>query len=392
MMVVRFLGESKVMFIILAIMGIVIGGGIRFYSLLNPDVDVVRASLVNEKDEFLNVLFVGIDSVEGSHRADVIMLITFDLKGKRVRVLSIPRDTRVRIPNRGWTKINHAYAYGGIDLLKETLREFIGLDVDHYITLDYKGFVRLVDLIGGVELYVEKNMRYKDKWAGFYINLNKGYQKLDGEKALQYVRFRNDPEGDIGRIRRQKKFLEAVFNKLSKEEVVKKLPSLALEAIKFVKTDFTPEQIFYLLSLFKNISLNQIKWFMVPGKPDLIDGVSYWLPDLDRLNLVLKSSFKEDRFVFEDERTITVEVLNGNGVYGGAASVARILEGYGYRIVRIGNADRFDYSITRVIDNTGEKVAIARKITEILGYGVFSSERKESQADITIILGKDMRR
>lgn len=390
-MVIRSILESKVVFIALALVGIVIGGGIRLYSFLNPDINAVKASLVQDETKPLNILFVGIDSVEGSHRADVIALITVDLNKRRVGVLSIPRDTRVRIPKRGWTKINHAYAYGGIDLLKETVEEFLAIQVNHYINMDYKGFIRLIDLIGGVELYVEKDMKYTDKWAGFYINLKKGYQKLDGNKALQYVRFRNDAEGDIGRIKRQKKFVEAMVDKLRKEEVLSKLPSLAIEAIRFVRTDLTPEQVMYLISFFRGFDLTAVKWEIVPGSPGFIDGVSYWLPDLEKLSSVKKKIILGEEDSIKEE-VITVEVLNGNGMLGAATNVAKILESYGYKVVKIGNADRLDYPVTKVMDNTGQNYVVAKKISEILGYGIFSSEKRESETLITIILGKDMKK
>ncbi|MCS7234304.1 MAG: LCP family protein [Synergistetes bacterium] len=392
-MVMRSIFESKVIFIALALIGVIVGGGIRLYSFLNPDINAVKASLVQDETKPLNILFVGIDSVEGSHRADVIALITLDLNKRKIGVISIPRDTRVRIPNRGWTKINHAYAYGGISLLKDSIEEFLAIRINHYVSMDYQGFVRIIDLIGGVELYIEKDMRYTDKWAGFYINLKKGYQRLDGNKALQYVRFRNDPEGDIGRIKRQKRFIEAIVDKLKKEDILNKLPSIAIDAIRFVKTDLTPEQIIYLISFFKGFDLTSIKWEIVPGTPGSIDGVSYWLPDLEKLSLIRKKIILgEEDLISTQEEILTIEVLNGNGILGAATHVAKILEAYGYKVIKMGNAERLDYPVTKVIDNTGQNYAIAKKIVEILGYGISSSEKKESQASITVILGKDMKK
>lgn len=389
---IRSMLESRLTFIVLALIGVLIGGIIRFYSFMNPDIKAVKASLAQNEAKPINILFVGIDSVEGSHRADAMALISLDLTDRRISVLFVPRDTRVRIPDRGWTKINHAYAYGGISLLKKTLEEFLGIAIDHYITIDYTGFVRLVDLLGGVELYIEKDMKYSDRWAGFYINLRKGFQTLDGNKALQYVRYRNDPEGDIGRIRRQKKFIEAVVNKLRGQDIAGRLPSLAIEAIKFLKTDLAPEQIMYLVSFFKGFDLSSVRWEMIPGQPGYIDGVSYWLPDLEKLEGIKRwILLGEKARVDEVGKEITVEVLNGNGIYGAASKVSKILEGYGYKVIQIGNADRLNYSITKVVDNTGANPDVAKKIVEILGYGVFSSEKRNVEASVTIILGRDMK-
>ncbi len=390
---IRYILESKFVFIVLALIAALVGGGIRLYYSLNPSINAIKASLLATGRDRVNILFIGVDSVEGTHRADTIALASFDLNSRSVGVISIPRDTRVRVPGRGWTKINHAYAYGGIKLLEETLKGFLALPVDYYVKIDYKGFIKLVDLIGGVELYVEKNMRYVDKWGGLYINLKKGYQRLDGKKALEYVRFRHDAEGDIGRVKRQWKFLKAVVKKIKSGDMWKRLPSIAVEAVKVVETNLTPEQLIYIVSLFRGIDFSKIRWGMVPGHPAYIDGISYWLPDLNALE-------KLKRWVIwgrgapptNGKERVTVEVLNGNGILGAASKVKKILEGYGYRVVKVGNADKLDYSITKVVDNTGENLEAAKQIVKILGYGVAMSEKeKKSIASITIILGKDMK-
>ncbi|MCD6363875.1 MAG: LCP family protein [Synergistetes bacterium] len=393
MVMIRYILESKFVFIVLALIAALIGGGIRLYYSINPDTKAIKASLLTTGRDRVNILFIGVDDVEGTHRADTIALASFDLNNRGIGAISIPRDTRVRVPGRGWTKINHAYAYGGVRLLKETLKEFLAIPIDHYVKIDYKGFINLIDLIGGVELYVEKNMRYVDKWGGLYINLKKGYQKLNGKKALEYVRFRHDPEGDIGRIKRQWKFLKAVVRKLKSQDMWKRLPSIAVEAVKVVKTDLTPEQLIYIASLFRGIDFSRIRWGMVPGRPAYIDGISYWLPDLNALERLKKwVIWGEGPSPKDIKREITVEVLNGNGLLGAASKVRKILEGYGYRVIKVGNADRLDYSITKIVDNTGRNLEVAKRIVKILGYGVAISERrKDSSFSITIILGKDMK-
>ncbi len=393
LVMIRYILESKFVFIVLALIAALVGGGIRFYYSLNPDINAIKASLLATGRDRVNILFIGVDSVEGTHRADSIALASLDLNSRSIGVISIPRDTRVRVPGRGWTKINHAYAYGGVKLLEETLRGFLAVPIDHYVRIDFKGFIKLVDLIGGVELYVEKNMRYVDKWGGLYINLKKGYQKLDGKKALEYVRFRHDAEGDIGRVKRQWKFLKAVAKKLKRKDMWERLPSIAVEAVRVVKTDLTPEQLIYIASLFRGIDFSKIRWGMVPGHPAYIDGISYWLPDLNALEKLKRwVIWGKGASPASSRKEITVEVLNGNGILGAASKVKKILERYGYNVVKVGNADRLDYSITKVLDNTGENLEVAKQIVRILGYGVAMSEKgKKSIASITIILGKDMK-
>lgn len=106
----------------------------------------------------------------------------FDPKSKNVSLLSIPRDTRVRIPGHGWDKINHAYAFGGHKLTQQTTEELLGIQVNNYVMVDFSGFESLVDAIGGIDIDVEKDMYYYDDWDDFLIDLPAGQQHLDGKK------------------------------------------------------------------------------------------------------------------------------------------------------------------------------------------------------------------
>ncbi|MBR0070266.1 MAG: LCP family protein, partial [Synergistaceae bacterium] len=137
----------------------------------------------------VNVLIVGLDNVEGGSRTDAIALAIFDADNKALRIASIPRDSRVYIPGRSWDKINHAYVYGGIRLLRETLVNLTGIPIDYFVKVNYKSFPRIVDAIGGVDIYVEKRLHYNDYSGKLFINIQKGQQHMDGKTALGYVRF-----------------------------------------------------------------------------------------------------------------------------------------------------------------------------------------------------------
>ncbi len=115
-----------------------------------------------EKPVHVNILFLGVDSVDHSSRSDTIIVVGIS-PDKKVALLSIPRDTRVEVPGKGYTKINHAYAYGGISLLKETIEKFMGIKIDYYVKTDYQGFEKVIDKLGGIEINVEKRMYYIDK-------------------------------------------------------------------------------------------------------------------------------------------------------------------------------------------------------------------------------------
>ena len=161
-----------------------------------------------------NIVVMGVDErSDDVGRSDTLFVVMFDSSNKSASLLSVPRDTRVRIEGHGWDKINHAYAYGGRELTQKTVEELLGIKINNYVMVDFKGFTGLVDAIGGIDIDVEKDMYYHDTWDGFTVDLKKGRQHLDGKTAIQYVRFR-DEEGDIGRIRRQQHSRQGVHQGL----------------------------------------------------------------------------------------------------------------------------------------------------------------------------------
>ena len=229
----------------------------------------------------VNVLVVGLDDVRGSSRTDTIALAIFDTNNENLRIASIPRDSRVLIPGRSEDKINHAYVYGGIELLRDTITELTGLPVDYFVKINYKSFPKLIDLIGGVDIDVDKKLVYRDRSAKLFINIPKGRQHMDGKTALGYVRYRNDALGDIGRVKRQQKFMSTVIEKLKSPDIIPKIPSLIDEVIDAVDTDITPVKALKLLQFANSLSNDRIKLFMAPGKSGFSKKISYWILDKD---------------------------------------------------------------------------------------------------------------
>src|SRR5690606_33450199 len=127
--------------------------------------------------------------LEGGARTDTMILFSWDKQTGTIGALSIPRDTRVQIPGRrGYDRVNAAHAIGGPELAVRTVEQLTGVDVDYYVRLDFEGFQRIVDTLGGVVIDVERAMHYSDSAQGLYIDLKPGIQLLDGAQALQYVR------------------------------------------------------------------------------------------------------------------------------------------------------------------------------------------------------------
>ena len=233
-----------------------------------------------------NIIVLGVDERAEEHdvgRSDTLFVVMFDTKNKAASLLSVPRDTRVRIKGHGWDKINHAYAYGGRELTQKTVEELLGIKINNYVMVDFKGFTGLVDAIGGIDIDVEKDMYYHDTWDGFTVDLKKGRQHLDGKTAIQYVRFR-DEEGDIGRIRRQQHFLMAVYDKITSADMLLHIPGLAKQLTSMVKTDMPLGDMIDLgRALHSMVKEKGLSMAMVPGTPKYIDGISYWLPDITDL-------------------------------------------------------------------------------------------------------------
>lgn len=196
-------------------------------------------------EEPMYVLIMGVDEREDDFgRSDTIMVAQIDTMNDRLALLSIPRDTRVMIRG-GYDKINAAYAYGGIELAKQTVEDFLDLDIDRYFIFNTRNLIKMIDAMGGIDIDVEKRMFYEDPWddnGGLYIDLRPGLQHMDGKTAMTYVRFR-DWEGDIGRVRRQQKFVHAALEKLQSPEMIPRIPAMVGEVYRSVQTDLSLREV-----------------------------------------------------------------------------------------------------------------------------------------------------
>ncbi|MDD5015558.1 MAG: LCP family protein [Atribacterota bacterium] len=332
----------------------------------------------------INILIVGCDEIENNGRADTIVLLSVSPKTKDVLILSIPRDTRVEIPERGMDKINHAYAFGGEKLVSRTVSLFLDVPIHFYAIADFNGFVNIIDELGGVEIDVEKEMHYVDKAGGLDINLYPGKQILDGEKSLQYIRFRHDKLGDLGRIKRQQKLALAVIEKMMNFDSITKLPQISEEMKGYIETDIKVQDAIALANLFKGINQEEFKIETIQARPIYIEGISYLEPDLEEVRRRVKS------LIYGKNSGMKLEVLNGNAMSGIASRVAKDLELQGFEIVNIGNADRFDYEKTKIIVYS-KKVNLDSEFKKLFNdFEIVKENQTNTNLDLVIILGKDM--
>ena len=259
-------------------------------SLLDKPLETAaEEGMLTAKDKS-TIMIMGVDERgDDVGRSDTLMIATLDPKKDQAALLSVPRDTRVKIKGHGYDKINAAYAYGGHNLTKGTVESFLGVPMDHYVIINIQAFQRIIDAIGGIDIDVEKRMYYEDPWdddGGLVTTLPPGMQHMDGKTAITYVRFR-DEEGDIGRIGRQQKFMKAVMEKITSPAIITKLPSVIKEVMSSVKTDLSFRQLLEFAGTLKEAQKNGLKTDMVPGRPLYIEGISYWIPDITKLRQTL---------------------------------------------------------------------------------------------------------
>lgn len=252
----------------------------------------------------VNILVMGIDRVPEAAlnsadiftgRGDTILLVRFDPSDKTVSVLSIPRDTQVEIPGLGTTKLTEANPKGGPALTARILSKTLaGAPIHRYVRVSSGAFQELVDLLGGVEVFVPQPMSYTDTTQRLNINLVQGWQTLNGEQADKFARFRNDGLGDIGRIQRQQTLMQALRKRLTRPEVVPRLPQLIRILQKYVDTDLNFEEILTLASFGLQLDRENLRLVMLPGEASEGEGDlrSYWIVDPAGRDRVMAQYFK----------------------------------------------------------------------------------------------------
>lgn len=232
---------------------------------------------VKRKDEFYNFLILAKD--KGGGNTDTIIVLSFDVENKAISLLQIPRDTCVNY-NNGIRKINSVYSIGyrnskgdskektkkGIEALSNCLVQNFGIVIDKYVTVDLKGFRAIVDTIGGVDVYVQKDMVYKDEYQDLDINLKKGWNHLNGDKAEDFVRFRKGyVNADLGRMDAQKIFMSAFLKKLFNVSTVKKVPELMGHIMEYVDTNVTFQEATYFGTRLLDMNMSEITMHSLQG-------------------------------------------------------------------------------------------------------------------------------
>jgi LCP family protein required for cell wall assembly len=354
----------------------------------------------------VNILVMGIDRVPdtevGSDEAfeghtDTMILMRFDPTDQSVRMLSVPRDTQVFIPDVGTTKINDANVYGGaklaMDVVGDTLNE---VTIDRYVRVTNDAFRELVDLVGGIEVFVPRPMVYEDKTQGLKIDLRKGWQTLDGDEAEQFARFRMDEYGDIGRVQRQQVLLKAMRERLQSPAVLPRLPKVVQRMLSFVDTDLSMEELLALVNFGMELDQDSVKMVLLPGRFSEefeFEGVSYWIMSHPGRDRVMQDFFEvEPGYEMGDRsiQSVRIGLQNATSDPTLLAQAADHLaeQGFGNVFYSQSKAPRLLRQSEIIVQQGNTEAADA--IHEALGFGVIQADSTGDLAsEITIRVGSD---
>lgn len=352
----------------------------------------------------MNVAVFGVDK-DGT-RTDVAFVVHYDSAQESLSLISIPRDTRVSVCDEvedllgksyGVMKFNAVHAIGGEKYGPQAavlqLEDLLGISIDHYVKVDFDALVEIVDAVGGVEVDVPQDMKWDMSDTGdIKIDLKKGLQTLDGNKALQLVRFRKGyANGDVGRIQVQQMFLKALAEKvLSTESIVKNLGDYIKVMYKHVDTDVSLTDALKYANYITKIDMSKITMETLPGVGQYVGGVSYFIHDpdatqemVDRIFYSVAPVVNEDGFI--DSKSLLIEVSNGGNVTGLAGRYTEMLSQEGYRLTdpTTYNGEQLNYTRIQVKTQGAGK--------DLVKY--FDNAKVEQapsdmgSADIRIILG-----
>jgi len=243
-----------------------------------------------------NILILGLDDAFG-HRSDTIMVLHTNPEKKEACLISIPRDTLAVLPDRGLDKVNHAYAYGGIELARKTVENLLDIEIPYFMVISIAGVTNLIDELGGITMDVEKRMHYVDYAGNLHIDLQPGVQKLSGKQVLDYMRYRQDG-GDFSRISRQQKFLRALAGEMLQRDNLLRSPKLFFTLLSYVNSNLNPRQTLGLsLGLRAAFELGRVYTVTIPGEDMVVDGIYYWKPDQAKMKNIVKKYIYGERLI-----------------------------------------------------------------------------------------------
>ncbi len=360
----------------------------------------------------VNILIMGIDRVPEAAanspkifngRSDTILLLHLEPRDKSISLLSIPRDTKVEIPGIRFSKINEANARGGAALATRLVSSMLNnTRIERYVRVSSNAFRELVDLLGGVEVFVPRAMSYTDSAQKLKINLAKGWQTLNGEQAEQFARFRNDDLGDIGRIQRQQSLIQAIRNRLASPSVLVRLPQIIRLMQKYVDTNLNYEEILTLANFGLQLERENFKMVMLPGSSSSEQGdlSSYWILDAIGIDRIITQYLNPGVPDFAQGRppnpsasvlpkNLKIAVQNASSKPTTAKNVADFLTKKGFFKVSVVQDAPEKQRQSQIIVQQGDLEAANLLRKELGGGKIEASSTGEINSDLTLRVGED---
>ena len=390
---------------------------------------MTEAEKEQQKLETINktIAVFGVDADET--RTDVIMVVNFNSKTNKIKVVSMPRDTKVSWTDsqraslkedKGYSqvyvsKLNEMSAYGGMKNIRkytiDEIQNILGITVDNYVIVNLGAFRKIVDTIGGVEVDVPSRMKYSDPVQNLRIDLSPGLQLLDGDKAEQLVRFRSYPRGDEDRIVVQQLFLQSFAEKIMSPQTLTKVPQFIGILLKDLTADITLPEMMEYYPYLQSFNIENLSFATIPGEGRMENGVSYFFIDQEKLPLFIEDIFYDREVGKTNEvatganlqvgnqetttvpevkepivdKTVSIEVLNAAGIQGLAGRTKDTLEKKGYNVSRVGNYTEGKKETT---------IIYAKEIAKGEQFKTFFEdalvvENKTLETDIQIVVGSD---
>ncbi|NJM72517.1 MAG: LCP family protein [Scytonema sp. RU_4_4] len=367
----------------------------RPVNILVMGMSVLSSDIQSSPKETKNLKYLPqVNSFDGL--SDVMLLVRFDPQKKKIIMLSIPRDTRVHIEGHGVRKINAANVQGGLSLSTKTVSELLGgVEIDRYVRINVLGVSKLIDALGGVTVDVPKDMKYQDDSQHLYINLKAGKQYLNGDKALQLLRYRHDGLGDIGRVERQQMVMRSLMEQTLNPSIIVRLPEIIKVIQSHIDTNLTVEELMTLAGFGMQNNGSNVEMLMVPGRYSQKGELeaSYWIPDSDRIAAIMTQNFDLEpvkTLQASDPSTLQIDIQDTT--LSDSTSVQDLitkLQQAGYTNVYVSNSWSTPVSVTEIVAQQKDS-ASAQAIRKILGFGeVQVPSTPYLDSHITIVLGKD---
>lgn len=356
---------------------------------------------------------------QSQNLTDTIILASYDPKTQEAALLSIPRDTFVGDDPAyasAWDKINAVYQTGPENTLAE-VRDLTGINVQYYLKVDTEALKALVDEIGGVYFDVPIDMYYTDRGQNLYIDLEAGYQLLDGDKAEQLVRFRHNNDGstypadygieDLGRMRTQKEFLAELLKQCIEKMDLNTILGFLDIAEQYVETNLDFDAIKDYIPYILEYNVDELKTDTLPGESVLTNGTYVYLVDEEKSQEMINELFYNitptvdstdgnvidgegnaiDTSTVTEEYDLKVEVLNGSGSSSKLSEVVGELEAAGFEVVQTGNTSQTNN--TTIIDRNSSPEGALNLIEQIMNTESVTTGDSSETRDVTIIIGTD---